>query len=336
MCGTAPEGLSGGDPYRCRSQPSADRSGFFPARFPRSSRSKKPALNRPALRWAAATWRSVPACDRHGKGSPSGREEAAQATEILNDLLNLAQTIPQNRTTASSPTDRFIYEMQVHGYRPFQDEPDPRPLPEEPIVQASLMTIFDALSRYARRAQGWNPISKTCSGRPSISSIAAPIASSAYSIAIEEAQRTGQREQDGSEVKSIELERLIAEGITLLERRNTFEFMRDHSADLFEAQTGSALAATHRLEGQPCQHDSGDDRLEGLPVRTSTCRDRGHDPGGHEDRLCRRHGTTTIMTASGQKLDQAQRQAPRRWCCCTVAHRKGQNASPPAGQKPAR
>ena len=56
----------------------------------------------------------------------------------------------------------------------------------------------------------------------------------------EDAQRTGQHEQDGSEVKSVELERLIVEGITLLERRNAFEFMRDYAADLFEAQVGSA------------------------------------------------------------------------------------------------
>jgi hypothetical protein len=56
----------------------------------------------------------------------------------------------------------------------------------------------------------------------------------------EDAQRIAQREQDGSEVKSVELERHILEGITLLERRNAFEFMRDYAADLFETQTGSA------------------------------------------------------------------------------------------------
>lgn len=140
---------------------------------------------------------------------------------------------------ASSPTDRFIYEMQVHGYRPFQDEPDPRPLPEEPIVQASLMTIFDALSDMLADTRLepdledllWSTVNLFHRGADRIQRVL---------DRNEEAQRTGQREQDGSEVKSIELERLIAEGITLLERRNTFEFMRDHSADLFEAQTGSA------------------------------------------------------------------------------------------------
>ncbi len=30
----------------------------------------------------------------------------------------------------SSPTDHVLDELQLYGYRPFQDEPDPRPLPE--------------------------------------------------------------------------------------------------------------------------------------------------------------------------------------------------------------
>ena len=56
----------------------------------------------------------------------------------------------------------------------------------------------------------------------------------------EQAQRRGQAEQDGSEVKSVELERLIAQGLSLIERRNAFEFLRDHAAELFEVETGSA------------------------------------------------------------------------------------------------
>lgn len=56
----------------------------------------------------------------------------------------------------------------------------------------------------------------------------------------ETAQRGSQREQDGSEVRSAELERLIAEGTTLLERRNAFEYMRDHAAELFDLHTGQA------------------------------------------------------------------------------------------------
>ena len=56
----------------------------------------------------------------------------------------------------------------------------------------------------------------------------------------EQAQRRSQKEQDGSEVNSVELERLIAQGLTLIERRNAFEFFRDHAAELFESHTGTA------------------------------------------------------------------------------------------------
>jgi hypothetical protein len=56
----------------------------------------------------------------------------------------------------------------------------------------------------------------------------------------EQAQRRGQAEQDGSEVKSVELERLIAQGLSLIERRNAFEFVRDHAAEHYDVTTGSA------------------------------------------------------------------------------------------------
>jgi hypothetical protein len=56
----------------------------------------------------------------------------------------------------------------------------------------------------------------------------------------EQAQRKSQREQDGSEVRSVELERLAAEGITLIERRNGLELFRDQAIERLEVQTGSA------------------------------------------------------------------------------------------------
>ena len=55
----------------------------------------------------------------------------------------------------------------------------------------------------------------------------------------EQAQRRLQREQDGSEVKSVELERLTAEGLTFVERRNCMDMMRDHAATEFVHHTGS-------------------------------------------------------------------------------------------------
>ena len=56
----------------------------------------------------------------------------------------------------------------------------------------------------------------------------------------EQAQRRSQLEQNGSEVRSVELERLTAQGISLIERRDAFEFCRDYAAECYEALTGSA------------------------------------------------------------------------------------------------
>jgi len=55
----------------------------------------------------------------------------------------------------------------------------------------------------------------------------------------EDAQKRSQREQDGSEIKSVELERLLVEGQDRIDRRDTYEAMRDQAGDLFELHTGT-------------------------------------------------------------------------------------------------
>src|SRR5258708_32409361 len=39
---------------------------------------------------------------------------------------------------ASSPTAHVLTELQLYGWRPFQDEPDPRPLPEAPAIGGAI------------------------------------------------------------------------------------------------------------------------------------------------------------------------------------------------------
>ena len=46
---------------------------------------------------------------------------------------------------AASSTASLLGELQLYGYRPFQDEPDTRPMPEERQVGTALADIFDAL-----------------------------------------------------------------------------------------------------------------------------------------------------------------------------------------------
>ncbi|TIU14830.1 MAG: hypothetical protein E5W53_30230, partial [Mesorhizobium sp.] len=46
---------------------------------------------------------------------------------------------------AASPTDHVLTELQLYGWRPYADEPDPRPLPEGDHVAGAVADIFDAL-----------------------------------------------------------------------------------------------------------------------------------------------------------------------------------------------
>jgi hypothetical protein len=45
----------------------------------------------------------------------------------------------------SSSIDHLLSELQLYGHRPFQDEPDPRPLPEANAIGGAVADIFDAL-----------------------------------------------------------------------------------------------------------------------------------------------------------------------------------------------
>lgn len=140
---------------------------------------------------------------------------------------------------ASFPTDRLIHVMDLYGYRPFHDEPHPRPLPEERVVQAALTAIFDAVAEMLGHMRLEPDLEDLLWSMVNLFHRAGE-RSQRELQRNEDAQRNGQQEQDGSEVKSVELERHMMEGISLLERRNAFEFMRDCASDLFDAHTGSA------------------------------------------------------------------------------------------------
>ncbi len=139
---------------------------------------------------------------------------------------------------ASSPTGHVLTELQLYGHRPFQDEPDPRPLPDAQTVAVSAADIFDALvvalgdTRLEPDLEEllWSTVNIF---HRAVSRIERELDDN------EQAQRRGQREQDGSEVRSVELERRTAEGMTLIERRNCMEFFRDQAAEHFDRHTGS-------------------------------------------------------------------------------------------------
>jgi hypothetical protein len=139
---------------------------------------------------------------------------------------------------SSSPTDHVLNELQLYGYRPFHDEPDQRPLPEGDAVAGTIADIFDALVSTLSDTRLepdlddllWSAVNLF---HRAVDRIERELDDN------EQAQRKCQREQNGSEVRSVELERIMAEGVTLIERRNCMELFRDQAAERFEVQTGS-------------------------------------------------------------------------------------------------
>ncbi|WP_296739716.1 DUF2493 domain-containing protein [Mesorhizobium sp.] len=139
----------------------------------------------------------------------------------------------------SSPTDHLLTELQLYGWRPFQDEPDPRPLPEGNTVAAAVADIFDALVATLGDTRLEPDLAELLWGTVNLFHRAASRVERDLDDN-EQSQRRLQKEQDGSEVKSVELERVTAEGQTMIERRNSMELFRDIAAEAFEHHTGAA------------------------------------------------------------------------------------------------
>jgi YspA, cpYpsA-related SLOG family len=139
----------------------------------------------------------------------------------------------------ASPTAHLLDEIALFGHRAGEDEPDPRPLPEPDAVCGQLNAAVEAISVMLTGTRLEDDLADLLWAFVNLFHRKTDRIERELDLN-EQAQRKGQAEQDGSEVKSVELERLIAQGLSLIERRNAFEFMREHAAELFEIETGSA------------------------------------------------------------------------------------------------
>src|SRR6201989_2632014 len=139
---------------------------------------------------------------------------------------------------AASATDLVLNELQLFGYRPFDDQPDPRPLPEGKTIAGAGADLFDALVSTLNDTRLEPDLPDLLWSTVNLFHRAADRINRQLDDN-EQAQRKSQREQDGSEVRSVELERLTGEGIPLIERRNCLELFRDQASERFEVCTGS-------------------------------------------------------------------------------------------------
>ncbi|WP_315718535.1 MULTISPECIES: DUF2493 domain-containing protein [unclassified Bradyrhizobium] len=137
-----------------------------------------------------------------------------------------------------SSTDNTLTELQLYGYRPFDDEPDPRPLPEGRVIAGAVADIFDALVATLSETRLEPELKELLWSTVNLFHRATMRVERELDDN-EQAQRSSQREQNGSEVRSVELERLTSEGLSLVERRNAMELFRDLAAEAFELHTRS-------------------------------------------------------------------------------------------------
>lgn len=139
---------------------------------------------------------------------------------------------------STSPTGHVIEDLELYGYRPSEDEADPRITPEDHVIQTAVADIFDALiSSMADTSLDfdldevmWSTVNTF---HRAVERIERKLDDN------EQAQRRLQREQDGSEVKSVQLENLIGIGQSLIERRDSMELFRDTAADFYLRTTGT-------------------------------------------------------------------------------------------------
>lgn len=152
--------------------------------------------------------------------------------------MRFDQSDPNEPEHAASHTDRIIANLELYGYSPGPEETDPRPLPEENDVAGAVTEIFSTMI---------GVLGDTCL-EPELEDVLWSVVNVFHRSADRlqrlldrnvDAQRRSQSEQDGSEVKSVILERLIEDGQTLTDKRNSFEDFRDRAADLFEMKIGS-------------------------------------------------------------------------------------------------
>ncbi|MBV8336037.1 MAG: hypothetical protein JO358_11505, partial [Alphaproteobacteria bacterium] len=134
-----------------------------------------------------------------------------QSTYLFPD----AETDPEFHT--ASATAHLLDELSLYGHRPGPNEPDPRPLPETEAVQGQLGAMVEAFSAMLTGSCLEDDLADLRWSFVNLFHRKVDRIERELDVN-EQAQRRGQAEQDGSEVKSVELERLIAQGLSLIER----------------------------------------------------------------------------------------------------------------------
>lgn len=137
-----------------------------------------------------------------------------------------------------SPTEAAIESIVLHRMAPQAGEPDYRQFPEADDLAQTLRGAMTSLSEVMDGTRLEDDAQELLWGVTNVMHRRLQFIDKLLDEN-ETDQRAMAREQDGSEVKSVELERKLDEGERLVERRTAFEFMRDLMAEEFAALTGT-------------------------------------------------------------------------------------------------
>jgi hypothetical protein len=135
-------------------------------------------------------------------------------------------------------TARISEALHLYGHTPHYDEPEYRPMPDDDALADLVASLFTTVaSRFADTALAPET-------DPVLWGLANLFARQLDRLQRllddnESTQRQAQEQQDGSELRSVELERLIDKGQQLLAKRAAFEAMRDAAATAYTEETGS-------------------------------------------------------------------------------------------------
>lgn len=146
--------------------------------------------------------------------------------------MTLQSDSPDEPERDHSNIAHLLEELELYGRRPFEDEHDPRPLPEARLVEGVAADTFDAMVAALADTRLEPDMEDLLWGFTNVFQRAAERIERTLDDN-EQAQRRLQSEQDGSEVRSVELETAIGIGRTMIERRDAMEAFRDAFAEQF-------------------------------------------------------------------------------------------------------
>lgn len=145
----------------------------------------------------------------------------------------------ETQAQQSSQTAAIIEQLATYGAKPSQDDVDHRLMPEDELIQHSIQTLFNATQELFCGSQLEDDVEEILWSMTNIfhrrmNSVRKRVDD--LDIELREQLKT----QDGSEIKSVELERTRDRSAKLWEQYSTYELMRDIASQHFAVETGSA------------------------------------------------------------------------------------------------